>query len=374
MDAEATRLLQRTDLIDTNNIRCRWQDDVVSGECRFDCFDPVIDLSPVFEGVARDARLLGLMSVLLGERAHLFKDKLIFKPANAKGYSLHQDYIAWPSFPKSFTTLIVAIDPSDAASGGTEVFPGQHANGNLTPPDGNYHDLPEFLVAGTPGIVLELKAGDIAVFDGFMPHRSAANRSGRSRRLLYLSYNAERDGGEQREAHYTEFKAWLQAQYAKYGTAPTRSFARIRTMTTTHRDTRVPPPASGSFTFRSTSRTSRDRLRSTARCSGSSRRSRIRTTRSSRSKSRRLSCRWRPGRARKRRQSQSCRSARADIRRARRHPAAHGSGGGSDASAKTASRAAMRCRRSSGRTIPTTRCGRSTCSTKTSRNTAMPVG
>ena len=37
MDAEATRLLQRTDLIDTNNIRCRWQDDIVSGECRFDC-------------------------------------------------------------------------------------------------------------------------------------------------------------------------------------------------------------------------------------------------------------------------------------------------------------------------------------------------
>ena len=221
MDAEATRLLQRTDLIDTNNIRCRWQDDIVSGECRFDCFDPVIDLSPVFEGVARDARLLGLMSALFGERAYLFKDKLIFKPANAKGYSLHQDYIAWPSFPKSFTTLIVAIDPSDAASGGTEVFPGQHANGNLTAPDGNYHDLPEFLVSGTPGIVLELKAGDIAVFDGFMPHRSASNRSGRSRRLLYLSYNAERDGGEQREAHYAEFKAWLQTQYAKYNRTDT---------------------------------------------------------------------------------------------------------------------------------------------------------
>jgi ectoine hydroxylase-related dioxygenase (phytanoyl-CoA dioxygenase family) len=217
MAAEAVRLLQRRDLIDTNNIRCRWQDDVVSGECRFDCFDPVIDLSALFEGVARDSRLLAVMSALYGEPACLFKDKLIFKPANAKGYSLHQDYIAWPSFPKSFTTVIVAIDPSDAGSGGTEVFPGQHVHGNLTPPDGNYHELPEFLVAGMPGIVLELSAGDIAVFDGYMPHRSAANRSGRSRRLLYLSYNAASDGGEQRDAHYAEFKTWLQEQYAKYG-------------------------------------------------------------------------------------------------------------------------------------------------------------
>ena len=106
-------------------------------------------------------------------------------------------------------------------AGAPRSFPASTPTGISRAPDGNYHDLPEFLVAGTPGIVLELKAGDIAVFDGFMPHRSASNRSGRSRRLLYLSYNAERDGGEQREAHYTEFKAWLQAQYAKYNRTDT---------------------------------------------------------------------------------------------------------------------------------------------------------
>jgi ectoine hydroxylase-related dioxygenase (phytanoyl-CoA dioxygenase family) len=217
MDAEAARLLQRTDLMDTDNIRCRWQDDVVTGECRFDCFDPVVDLSPLFDRVARDGRLFAIMSALYGEPACLFKDKLIFKPANAKGYSLHQDYIAWPSFPKTFATLIVAIDRSDAESGGTEVFPGEHAHGNLTAPDGHYHDLPEFLVASAPGKVLALNPGDIAVFGGYMPHRSAANRSAHSRRLLYLSYNALSDGGEQREAHYAEFGQWLQEQYSKYG-------------------------------------------------------------------------------------------------------------------------------------------------------------
>src|SRR5450432_3586018 len=82
-EREADRLFQRTDLIDSDNIRCRWQNQVEAGECRFDCFDPVIDLSADFEKLARDERIIGPVSALYGERACLFKDKLIFKPPGA---------------------------------------------------------------------------------------------------------------------------------------------------------------------------------------------------------------------------------------------------------------------------------------------------
>src|SRR5215510_5255058 len=122
LDSEACRLMELTDLMDSDNIRCRWQNCVTTGECRFDCFDPVIDLSPVCASVARDPRMIDLVSALYGERAHLFKDKLIFKPPGAKGYAMHQDYISWKSFPRSFVTAIVAIDASDANNGATEVF------------------------------------------------------------------------------------------------------------------------------------------------------------------------------------------------------------------------------------------------------------
>ena len=37
LGADAEALLRRDDLIDKANIRCRWQDDAVTGECRFDC-------------------------------------------------------------------------------------------------------------------------------------------------------------------------------------------------------------------------------------------------------------------------------------------------------------------------------------------------
>jgi hypothetical protein len=148
--------------MDPNNIRCRWQDHVETGECRFDCFDPVIDISSVCEQIARSAVLADMAVQLYGEPAHLFKDKLIFKPAGAKGYQMHQDYISWEGFPESFLTVIVAIDPSDAASGATEVFPGYHQQGYLSPRDGMYHHLEEEKVDLSQGVTLDLQPGDVA--------------------------------------------------------------------------------------------------------------------------------------------------------------------------------------------------------------------
>src|SRR5262249_32490 len=82
--------------------------------------------------------------------AFLFKDKLIFKPPRAKGYDLHQDFIAWPGFPRSFVTAAVAIDPCDLDNGCTVVYPGYHANGCLSPEDGDYHALPPATVDHPP--------------------------------------------------------------------------------------------------------------------------------------------------------------------------------------------------------------------------------
>lgn len=140
-----------------------------TGECRLDCFDPVIDIGPVCHYIARHERLLQLASDIYGEPAHLFKDKLIFKPPGAEGYALHQDYISWPEFPRSFLTAIVAIDPTEGENGATEVFPGYHTQGCLTPQDGDYHELPLDAVDESAGVLLELQPGDVALFGGFTP-------------------------------------------------------------------------------------------------------------------------------------------------------------------------------------------------------------
>ena len=215
--AEAEGLLGRRDLISTRNLRCRFQTNVQTGECQFETFDPVADIAPVCGGLAADGRLLGVLAALYGEPACLFKDKLIFKPPGVAGYGLHQDWIGWPGFPRSFLTVLVPLDASDRDNGCTEVFPGYHRNGPLSPADGHYHELPAGAVDERLVVPLELRPGDAAVFGGFTPHRSAPNRSGRWRRQLFFSYNKCSDGGEQRRQHYEEFHRWLRARYAEHG-------------------------------------------------------------------------------------------------------------------------------------------------------------
>ncbi|WP_020471241.1 phytanoyl-CoA dioxygenase family protein [Zavarzinella formosa] len=220
--AEADQLMSdHARLKNVKNIRCRWQDNVFTGECTFETFDPVIDLGPVCDQLAHHPRLLSLLATVYGEPAHLFKDKLIYKPPGVKGYGLHQDWISWEGFPKSFLTVLIPFDPADRDNGCTVVYPGYHTAGSLTPQDGQYHELPADTVDESLAEPLILEPGDVAVFGGFTPHRSDPNISDRWRRQLYLSYNAHSDGGDQREKHYREFHAWLKIKYAEYGKTET---------------------------------------------------------------------------------------------------------------------------------------------------------
>jgi ectoine hydroxylase-related dioxygenase (phytanoyl-CoA dioxygenase family) len=213
---EAERLVARRDLIDVKNLRCRYQPSVAGGECVFETFDPVVDISPVCAALAADRRILDPLASLYRDEPRLFKDKLIFKPPGARGYGLHQDFIAWSDFPRSFVTVLVAIDAADAENGCTEAFSGYHRQGCLSMEDGQYHELPADLVDPSRSAPLDLQPGDAAIFGCFTPHRSSPNRASRWRRQLYLSYNAAGDGGDLREQHYRSFHRWLRKKYADY--------------------------------------------------------------------------------------------------------------------------------------------------------------
>src|SRR5262249_9506420 len=178
---------------------------------------PVLDMGPCGGELARHPRLLGLLGELYGELACLFKDKLIFRPAGLKGHGLHQDWIAWPGFPRSFLTVLIPLDPATRDNGCTIVYPGYHHGGPVSPEDGQYHELSADLVDEARAVPLELEPGDVAIFGGFTPRRSDANRSDGPRRQLYLSYNALSDGGGQRDKHYAQFHAWLRKRYAEHG-------------------------------------------------------------------------------------------------------------------------------------------------------------
>lgn len=221
---EADRLLARTDLISQNNARCRWQAHRVTGEMLFDCFDPVYDISPVFAEYGRHPRLLELMAKVYGEPGHVCHNQLIYKPPGAKGYDLHQDYVGWPIFPKSFHTVAIALDASDEATGCIEVYAGCHLDGPLTAADGEFHLLSADRFAGKTPERLKLSPGDAAVFGCWLPHVSAPNHSRhRWRRTLFYCFNADSDGGDIRLAYYEYYHRWQREQAALHG-APVLEF------------------------------------------------------------------------------------------------------------------------------------------------------
>lgn len=162
-----------------------------------DRLDPVRTISEPYAAVARDARLMGLAADALGARSALFKDKLIMKPPGVFGYGLHHDYAYWADLgvaADEFVTLFLALDPSDAASGALELFPGLHRR-TLPPHPEDPLDLDAAAVAGERSVMPTLAAGDVLMFHGLVPHRSAPNRSEHSRRVYIVTYMHERHAG-----------------------------------------------------------------------------------------------------------------------------------------------------------------------------------
>ncbi len=199
-------------LMNENNMRTRYSPHHESGKPVFVTFDPFVDLSAVAQAMVQDSRILQPLSVIYGEPACIFKDKLIYKPPGATGATLHQDWISWPGFPESFITVIVAIDAFTATSGATEFYLGEHKRGYLSARDTQHHNLDANKFESRPKPVV-MEPGDMAIFSCFIPHQSAPNLSNSQRRGYFISYNAMSDGGDQYQSHYTEFHQWIRARY-----------------------------------------------------------------------------------------------------------------------------------------------------------------
>lgn len=199
------------------NLRCRYALEPQSGEQILDALDPIIDISSAARGLAFSENLHSALIECFGEKAHLFKDKYFFRRAGAPGYPPHQDFIAWPFFPRSFTTALIALDPMSAENGGLTFYPGSHRQGSFTKADGDFHTIAHHDLAAYSKVQFDLCPGDVILFDGFIVHESGTNMSRETRRSLYLSFNKASDGGDQREAHYRFFHSWMKKRFGEYG-------------------------------------------------------------------------------------------------------------------------------------------------------------
>jgi phosphonate degradation associated HDIG domain protein len=184
--------------------------------CRFEY---LLGSDPVFAQFIRQ-RIEPVISALHGEAFLPFKDKENEKHPGGGAFRPHQDFAAYQAFgPRYNATAMISIDPQTSANGCVEFATNfdevARDRGAVAatiegrallhftsggPSNGDIRDDIVNRIAWSPA---EVTPADLVVFDSFVPHRSASNQTGASRRAMFLTYASQREG-DWYQHYYTE--------------------------------------------------------------------------------------------------------------------------------------------------------------------------
>jgi hypothetical protein len=159
-----------------------------------------LDFHPGFHDLLTRGAIPEILGQILGEPVVLYKEKINYKYPGGAGYAPHQDAAAY-LHGDSHLTCAIAIDPATPENGCLYFAAGQHQRGLLARNEQGciVKEVCEQMI----WIPEPLAAGDGLVFSSYAPHFSPPNRTKNSRRTLYLTYNALREGNL-REKYYQD--------------------------------------------------------------------------------------------------------------------------------------------------------------------------
>jgi hypothetical protein len=164
-----------------------------------------IETSPYLESIVNNPSVHSLLKQLLGESTLLLKEKINFKPPGTPPDLLHQDSQAgWNDYGSQFVTVLIAVEDSNRSNACVEFdHSGSYINGlaGLVWEPLTSKDIPNAEMQP-----IETKAGDIILFNSYVPHGSGANTSDKRRCILYLTYNKTSDGDHRLKYFYEKRK------------------------------------------------------------------------------------------------------------------------------------------------------------------------
>lgn len=186
-----------------------WRDGEIYPKKSLTRLEHFVDSHPGWSDLCHNY-LQRLVSKVVGVEMVLYKEKLNLKPPGGSGFAPHLDT---PSLrialgdngPQTFCTVMVAIDDMTLSNGCLRICKGEwnedscvttvapEIDGN---PDagGRAGAIPLEVADTLEYEPLVCKSGTIAVFNGWAPHRSAANTSPFPRRAVFLTYNPASEG------------------------------------------------------------------------------------------------------------------------------------------------------------------------------------
>lgn len=158
-------------------------------------------VSPVAQRMVSHPGLVGVLTEIVG--AHLpewdgavkcMQSMQFFKPPGLQGQAWHQDERFIPTRDRSLCGAWIALDDATIENGCLWVLPGSHRTGQIFPTKD--HGQPDefdptdeaYGFDDSAALPVEVAAGSVVFFNGYLLHRSKRNRSTTSRAALVNHY------------------------------------------------------------------------------------------------------------------------------------------------------------------------------------------
>lgn len=151
-------------------------------QARVLCIHQAHKVSPVMHGFLAHPAIVDVLTTVVGQNVKCMQSMLFLKAAGKPGQAWHQDEDYIPTRDRSLIGAWIALDDATVENGCLWVIPGSHRAGILWP---QYpHNDPRFDCASesydfpytdADAIPVEVKAGSVVFFNGYLLHRSLPN-------------------------------------------------------------------------------------------------------------------------------------------------------------------------------------------------------
>ncbi|WP_433430670.1 phytanoyl-CoA dioxygenase family protein [Nonomuraea sp. CA-141351] len=167
---------------------------------RFLCVHYPHKLSGLMLATMRHPAIVSALTSLIGPNVKAMQSMLFIKSEGEPGQAWHQDELFIPTRDRSLTAAWLALDDATVENGCLWVLPGSHRRGVLYP--NREHDDPRydctvesygFPFDDSDAVPVEVAAGSVVVFNGYLLHKSLPNtgRHGYRRALVNHYMSAE---------------------------------------------------------------------------------------------------------------------------------------------------------------------------------------
>ena len=151
---------------------------------RYLCIHFPHKLSPLMREVLAHPAVVDALTTVIGPNVKCMQSMLFIKASGKPGQAWHQDEHYIPTRDRSLTGAWIALDDATVQNGCLWAIPGSHRRGVLYPQQSSRStefdcsaESFRFPYTDEDAVPLEVQAGDVVVFNGYLLHRSLRNRA-----------------------------------------------------------------------------------------------------------------------------------------------------------------------------------------------------